>query len=66
VIPHGNVGRCVITTLNPDTAVSDLDTLRGLAAYRRDIGTTEPLAFGVHAAVVEAGRVRVGDAVSVL
>jgi len=66
VIPLGNVGRCVITTQNPDTGISDLDTLKGLAAYRRDIETTEPLPFGVHAAVVQAGRVRVGDAVSVL
>jgi uncharacterized protein YcbX len=66
VIPLGNVGRCVITTQNPDTGVSDLDTLKGLAAYRRDIETTEPLPFGVHAAVAQAGRVRVGDAVSVL
>jgi MOSC domain-containing protein len=66
VIPLGNVGRCVITTQNPDTGVSDLDTLKGLAAYRRYIETTEPLPFGVHAAVVEAGRVRVGDAVAVL
>jgi uncharacterized protein YcbX len=64
VIPQGNVGRCVITTQNPDTAVSDLDTLKGLAAYRQEIETTEPLPFGVHAAVVQAGRVRVGDAVS--
>jgi len=63
VIPHGNVGRCVITTQNPDTGVSDLDTLKGLAAYRRDVETTEPLPFGVHAAVVQPGRVRVGDAV---
>jgi uncharacterized protein YcbX len=64
VIPQGNVGRCVITTQNPDTAVSDLDTLKGLAAYRQEIETTEPLPFGVHAAVVQAGRVQVGDAVS--
>jgi uncharacterized protein YcbX len=64
VIPHGNVGRCVITTQNPDTAISDLDTLNGLAAYRRDVETTEPLPFGVHAAVAEPGRVRVGDPVS--
>jgi len=63
VIPHGNVGRCVITTQNPDTGVSDLDTLKGLAAYRRDIETTEPLPFGVHAAVATPGRVRVGDPV---
>jgi uncharacterized protein YcbX len=66
VIPHGNVGRCVITTQNPDTAISDLDTLKGLAAYRRDVETTEPLPFGVHAAVAEPGRVRVGDLVSPL
>jgi uncharacterized protein YcbX len=66
VIPHGNVGRCVVTTQNPDTAVSDLDTLKGLAAYRREVETTEPLPFGVHAAVVQAGRVRVGDLVSLL
>jgi uncharacterized protein YcbX len=66
VIPHGNVGRCVITTQNPDTAISDLDTLKGLASYRRDIETTEPLPFGVHAAVTKPGRVRVGDSVSLL
>jgi uncharacterized protein YcbX len=66
VIPHGHVGRCVITTQNPDTAVSDLDTLKGLAAYRRDLETTEPLPFGVHAAVATPGRVRVGDPVGLL
>ncbi len=66
VIPYGNVGRCVITTQNPDTAVSDLDTLKALAAYRRDVETTEPLPFGVHAAVATPGRVRVGDPVALL
>ena len=66
VIPNGNVGRCVITTQNPDTAVSDLDTLKGLAAYRRELETTEPLPFGVHAAVVQPGRVRIGDPVGLV
>jgi MOSC domain-containing protein len=61
VIPQGHVGRCVITAQDPDTGVSDLDTLKALAAYRGDLETTEPLAFGVHAAVAEPGRVRVGD-----
>jgi len=65
VIPQGNVGRCAITTQNPDTGVVDLDTLKGLADYRRDVESTEPLPFGVHAAVAQPGRVRVGDAVSV-
>ena len=66
VVPQGNVGRCAITTQNPDTGVVDLDTLKGLAAYRREVETTEPLPFGVHAAVAEPGLVRVGDAVSPL
>jgi uncharacterized protein YcbX len=66
VIPNGNVGRCVITTQNPDTGVTDLDTLKGIAAYRRELETTEPLPFGVHAAVAQPGRVRVGDPVSLL
>jgi MOSC domain-containing protein len=63
VIPIGNVGRCAVTTQNPDTGTPDLDTLKALAAYREGTETTEPLPFGVHAAVAQAGRVRVGDAV---
>jgi uncharacterized protein YcbX len=63
VVPLGNVGRCVITKQNPDTGETDLDTLNGLADYRGDVETTEPLPFGVHAAVARAGRVRVGDAI---
>jgi uncharacterized protein YcbX len=66
VIPQGNVGRCAITTQNPETGVVDLDTLKALAAYRRDVETTEPLPFGIHAAVAEPGRVRVGDGVELL
>lgn len=66
VIPNGHVGRCVVTTQNPDTAISDLDTLKGLAAYRRDLETTEPLPFGIHAVVAAPGRVRVGDPVGLL
>ena len=63
VIPQGNVGRCVVTTQNPDTGQTDLDTLKALASYRRAAETTEPLPFGIHAAVAEPGRVRVGDPV---
>jgi uncharacterized protein YcbX len=66
VIPNGHVGRCVVTTQNPNTAISDLDTLKGIAAYRRELETTEPLPFGVHAAVATPGRVRVGDPVGLL
>ena len=66
MIPQGNVGRCAITTQNPDTGRVDLDTLKALAVYRCDVETTEPLPFGIHAAVAEPGRVRVGDPVEVL
>jgi uncharacterized protein len=66
VVPQGNVGRCAVTTQNPDTGEPDLDTLKALAAYRRELETTEPLPFGVHAAVAQAGRVRVDDPVEPL
>jgi len=63
VVPQGNVGRCAVTTQNPETGAPDLDTLKALAAYRQDLQTTEPLPFGVYAAVAEPGRVRLGDPV---
>ena len=65
IVPRGNVGRCAVTTLDPATGVSDLDTLAALATYRGEEITTEPLAFGVWAHVTQPGLVRVGDAVLV-
>jgi uncharacterized protein YcbX len=62
IVLNGDVGRCVVTSHDPDTGVTDLDTLGTLAAYRRE-GRNEPLPFGVYGAVVQPGRVRVGDAV---
>jgi uncharacterized protein len=63
VHPLGNIGRCVVTTCDPDTGERDFDTLGVLAGYRRGIETTEPLPLGVVGDVVATGRVRVGDAV---
>lgn len=63
VVPQGHVGRCAVTTQNPDTGAPDLDTLAALAGYRPGPDATEPLPFGVHAAVAHPGRVRVGDTV---
>ena len=62
IVPLGDVGRCVVTTCDPDTGLSDFDTLGLLAGYRRE-GVTEPLPFGVYCDVAVPGRVRVGDAV---
>ena len=62
IVPAGDVGRCVVTTCDPDTAISDFDTLKLLAGYRPD-GVTEPLPFGMYCNVAVPGRVRVGDAV---
>jgi uncharacterized protein YcbX len=62
----GNVGRCAVTTRHAETGIVDFKTLHHLAAYRRTVETTEPLPFGVHARVLEPGRVRVGDAVELV
>jgi MOSC domain-containing protein len=59
---EGNVGRCAATTRNADTGAVDFRTLHHLARYRDAVATTEPLPFGVHARVLEPGRVRLGDA----
>lgn len=61
---RGHVGRCLITSRDPDTGVVDLPTLDLLGAYRRGLGTTEPLPFGVYGEVLEPGTISVGDAVA--
>jgi uncharacterized protein YcbX len=58
----GDIGRCVVTSRDPDTGVVDIPTLAALAAYRRE-GYKEPLACGIHGSVIVPGRVRVGDRV---
>lgn len=62
VVPRGQVGRCVVTTQNPDSGVPDLRTLHALRGYRPH--GTERLPFGIFGDVLEPGRVRVGDDVS--
>jgi uncharacterized protein YcbX len=65
ILLNGDVGRCVVTSHDPDRGVADLDTLGVLARYRRQ-GRNEPLPFGIYGAVAVPGRVRVGDAVQPL
>ena len=65
VAVRAHVGRCALTTLDPDRGRRDLDTLGAIAAYRGDVESREPLPFGVWCEVVEPGRVAVGDTVAV-
>jgi uncharacterized protein YcbX len=61
-----DVGRCAITTQNPDTGAPDLDTLRTIKAYRSETANEKGkkhLPFGVYGEVVEPGRVAVGEEV---
>jgi uncharacterized protein len=66
---RGDVGRCAITTQNPDSGVPDFDTLRTLKAYRLETANEKGkthLPFGVYGEVAEAGQVALGDAVEVV
>jgi uncharacterized protein len=65
VAVRAHVGRCAVTTRDPDTGIRDLDTLGVIAEYRADVVTREPLPFGVWCEVLEPGPVAVGDAVEV-
>jgi uncharacterized protein YcbX len=60
----GHVGRCLITSRDPDTGVIDLPTLDILGDYRRELNTTEPLPFGIYGEVAREGSVSVGDEVA--
>jgi len=64
----GHVGRCLITSRDPESGVVDVPTLDLLGTYRgaEAIESTEPLPFGVWGRVVEPGTVRVGDEVEAL
>jgi uncharacterized protein len=61
---HGHVGRCLVTTRDPETAEADLPTLDLLRSYRGEEPGTEPLPFGIYGEVLEGGAVRVGDPVT--
>lgn len=62
----GNVGRCAVTTQDPDTGRPSWDTLHALQHSRGHLPTTEPLPFGVWAQILRPGEVHVGDPVRVI
>lgn len=53
--------RCVMTTHNPDTGETDMNTLKVIASYRTD--QPKEVNFGVYCTVAEAGDIAVGDEV---
>jgi uncharacterized protein YcbX len=57
--------RCAITTQDPDTGIRDLDTLRGIIAYR-GLREGKHADFGVLGEVAVPGRVSLGDSVHVV
>ena len=59
--PVGNVGRCAVTTQDPDTGSPTFDTLGVLQRLRGSLDTSEPLPCGVWAEVIEPGEVALGD-----
>jgi len=63
--PEGHVGRCVVTSRDPESGRMDVPTLDLLRTLRHGADTTEPLALGIHATVVSPGAVAVGDAVQI-
>ena len=60
----GHVGRCLITSRDPDTGEVTLPTLDMIDDYRTGLDTTEPLPFGIYGEVLEPGTIRVGDEVT--
>ena len=58
----GPVGRCLVTTRNPETGESDLDTLGALAGYRT-LKEGKSFGCGVCGDVLVEGTVRVGDSI---
>lgn len=58
---NGNIGRCIVTGLDPDTGRGDMPALELLRQYRAGLDTTEPLALGVFGEVLLPGVLRRGD-----
>jgi hypothetical protein len=63
IVPRGHVGRCIVTSRDPESGRVDLPTLDLLRSFRDGLDTTEPLAFGVYGEVLQPGAIALGDRV---
>jgi uncharacterized protein len=61
---EGHIGRCLVTSRDPETGEVTLPTLDLLRAYRREVESSEPLPFGIYGRVLSGGAVQVGDSVT--
>ena len=61
--PVAHLGRCVVTSHDPETGIRSLDTLELIATMRSEVISKESMPFGVWAEVLEPGTIRVGDPV---
>lgn len=61
-----HVGRCAVTTRDPESGETDLKTLHFLKHSRGDVDSFEPLPFGVYGEVLEPGAVKLGDPVALV
>lgn len=59
----GHVGRCMVTSRDPETGEVTLPTLDLLRAYRHDVESSEPLPFGIYGRVLVGGSIQIGDTV---
>jgi hypothetical protein len=64
VAMHGHVGRCLVTSRDPDSGKVTLPTLDLLGSYRGEVDSTEPLPFGVYGEVLAPSTVSIGDPVA--
>lgn len=63
----GPCARCVITTIDPQTAERGVEPLRTLAGYRRNPADPSEVCFGQNAVhEIKSGTLRLGDAVELL
>ncbi len=61
-----HVGRCAVTTRDPESGETDLKTLHFLKHSRDQVDSVEALPFGVYGEVIETGPVAIGDRLTVL